>query len=140
MFVNMKEIEDILTEANIHPTANRITIYKAIQSLDSVFTLADIEGYVETIDRSTVFRILNIFLDNNLLFEINDGTGSKKYCLCKYSSRNHNSHIHFTCTSCNKTYCIENIVEVPQICLPDSFKIQESNLLIKGICPNCNKV
>ena len=134
----MRTVEDILTEAEIQLTAIRILIYKEIVNFDGVFTLADIEQRILTLDKSTIFRTLSLFLKKNLLHEVDDGSGSKKYCLCQCGSKNHKSHVHFTCLSCHKTYCIKDI-SIQQVTLPVSYQVTDINYVLKGICPNCNK-
>lgn len=134
----MKKAEDILTAAEIHLTAIRIMIYKEIMNYNGVFTLADIELRLLTLDKSTIFRTLSLFLKKNLLHEVDDGSGSKKYCLCQCGSENHNFHIHFTCLSCHKTYCIKDI-PIQQVQLPKSFRIADANYVLRGFCPDCNK-
>ena len=73
---------------------------------------------------------------NKLLHEIDDGTGQKKYCVCRCSDNKHSKHIHFYCYKCEKTYCLEDFF-VPNIILPSNFIIQDAEFIIKGICNKC---
>ena len=73
--------------------------------------------------------------DVKLLHEVDNGSGSKIYCRCECRST-HTSHIHFTCTSCGKTFCIKDI-DTSSIPLPEGFTIEETNCVMKGICPDC---
>jgi Fur family ferric uptake transcriptional regulator len=45
--------------------------------------------------------------------------------------------VHFKCNQCGQTNCLEE-VEIPAIQLPQGYLSLESNLLINGVCVNCN--
>lgn len=134
----MENVEEILKGAGIQLTAIRIMIYKEIVMYDGAFSLSDIEQHLMTLDTSTIFRTLSLFLKKRLLHEIDDGSGSKKYCLCQCKDGSHKSHVHFACLNCHKVYCIKDIV-IQQVELPVSFKVADINYVMKGFCPNCQK-
>ena len=104
----MEDVERILTEAGVKPTAIRMMVMKEIIAVGHTFTLSDMEFRLETVDKSTLFRTLTLFLEHKLLHEVDNGSGSKIYCRCECRNA-HTSHIHFTCTSCGKTFCIKYI-------------------------------
>lgn len=135
---SIKEAEQLLTEAHIHLTAIRITILREIMQLDHTFTLADMEERMDTIDKSTLFRTLTLFLQHKLLHEVDNGSGSKLYCRCVCNSKQHHSHIHFTCTECGQTFCIKDI-DSSQIPCPRNFEVEEINCVMKGLCPECKQ-
>lgn len=132
----MATIENELASADVRITAIRLLVYKEIKRFDSVFSLVDLGNRLPTLDKSTLFRTLRLFLDKKILHEINDGSGFKKYCLCHSFDVRHMSHVHFTCVSCGSTFCIKD-VSVPQIQLPDSFRILDANYVLKGFCSKC---
>ena len=59
----MQDIERILTDADVKPTAIRMMVMKEIIAIGHTFTLSDMEIRLETVDRSTLFRTLTLFLD-----------------------------------------------------------------------------
>ena len=134
----MKHAEDILTEAGIKLTAMRILILKEIINYNGVFTLADLELQLDTVDKSTIFRTLSLLLEKDLLHEIDDGSGSKKYCLCTCHEEKHRLHVHFTCNLCQKTYCFKDVT-IEHTPLPEAFQVTGANIVFKGICPECSK-
>ena len=131
----MQDIERILTDADVKPTAIRMMVMKEIIAIGHTFTLSDMEIRLETVDRSTLFRTLTLFLEHKLLHEVDNGSGSKIYCRCECRST-HTSHIHFTCTSCGKTFCIKDI-DTSSIPHPEGFTIEETSCVMKGFCPDC---
>lgn len=101
---------------------------------------SDVEDYLSPhFDRVTLYRTLKIFLDKGLLHKVLDDTGGLKYALCKEcTEENHfHDHVHFKCVKCNKTTCIDEL-EVPHFNLPRGYEKHELNLLVQGICPQCN--
>ena len=98
----MQDIERILNEAGVKPTAIRMMVMKEIIAIGHTFTLSDMEIRLET-------------------------------CECRST---HTSHIHFTCTSCGKTFCIKDI-DTSSIPHPEGFTIEETCCVMKGLCPDC---
>lgn len=131
----MEQIENILVDAGVKPTAIRVMVMREIIAHNHPFTLADMENRLVTVDRSTLFRTLTLFLEYKLLHDVDNGSGSKIYCKCECASL-HTAHIHFTCTACGQTFCIRDI-DTSVIPHPEGFVVKESSLVMKGLCPKC---
>lgn len=135
----MSQAEQILTELGIRPTAIRLMVLRDIIEYNRTFTLADMEQRMVTLDRSTLFRTLMLFVEHKLLHEVDNGSGSRLFCRCECHHKNHHTpHIHFTCMACNETYCIKNI-DITGISHPEGYEVEEINIVMKGICPKCKK-
>ena len=135
-----QEIEQILAEVGIRPTSVRLLVYEAISNIKHTFSLADLEAANINLEHSSIFRTLTLFHEHHLIHEVDDGSGSTKYCLCTGHGICHEgeSHLHFFCTKCHTTYCLRGD-ELPHITLPDGYTMSSMNFLIKGICPQCGK-
>ena len=109
----------LLEEHDIKPTANRIVVVEA--------------------DKSNIFRALTLFREQHLVHTIEGGNDGTRYELCHSHSHDHDDdqHPHFYCEVCQQTYCLDG-VEVPQLDVPQGFKIRSVNYIIKGICPHCH--
>lgn len=131
---------DILEAGGVKPTANRILVLRCLLASSSPMSLIEIETELETLDRSSIQRVLTALSDHGLVHVMEDGRGVSKYEVCH--SSNHGTqddhHAHFYCEKCNRVYCLENIA-VPNIPLSQGFMVHEVNFMFKGICPNCNK-
>lgn len=138
MKVNSK-IEQDLRKRKIRPTAMRILVLRYLIEESQCTSLVELEQYFDNADPSTLFRTLTTFEQNGLIHKIEDGTGVRKYGLCKEDcdcSIDY-QHYHFHCTNCSEAFCLEN--SRPQtIDLPKSFKVKSSNLVLKGLCSLCN--
>ena len=45
-------------------------------------------------------------------------------------------HAHFYCEQCQRTTCLPE-VDIPEIHLPEGYKLSNVNFMLKGICPEC---
>lgn len=136
----MKETDNKLTMRNIKPTAMRELVLKVLSEQDKAISLAELEQKFDNADKTTLYRTLKTFEENKLIHSIDDGTGSVKYALCKETCQCHpeDLHVHFHCTKCQQTYCL-NDISIPSIDLPTNFKLETINMVVKGICSNCDK-
>ena len=136
----MKETDKKLKIRNIKPTAMRELVLNVLTEQDRAISLADLEQKFDNADKTTLYRTLKTFEENKLIHSIDDGTGSVKYALCKETCQCHpeDLHVHFLCTKCQQTYCL-NDISIPSIDLPTNFKLETINMVVKGICSNCDK-
>ena len=77
--MNENEYISSLKARDIRPTALRVLILRTMAGFDRAFSLADLEEELDTVDKSTLFRTLTLFLAHHLVHGIDDGTGSLKY-------------------------------------------------------------
>ncbi|WP_298537870.1 Fur family transcriptional regulator [uncultured Algibacter sp.] len=136
----MQNVDEILKIKNVKNTAIRTIVLRHLLKQDKAQSLKDIENSLIETDRSSIFRTLKTFVENKIIHSIEDGSGMTKYAVCAIDCNCElkDLHYHFYCNNCNKTFCLH---EVPfkKIKLPENFKIQEANMVIKGLCNNCNK-
>ena len=136
--MNHQAIEQQLIEHQVRPTAVRIVVWAALAERTQPFTLKDVEGWLPYMDRSSIFRTLRLLAAQQLLHEIDDGSGVGKYCVCHCPAHRHVSHVHFLCTQCQRTECLPQ-VEVPHLPMPAGYRAIEAEHLVKGICPKCSR-
>lgn len=130
--------EQSLMNAGVHVTAIRLMVWREIRHrLTEAFSLADVEALLPTVDRSTLFRTLACLRDAHLLHDIDDGTGSQKYCVCHLDdTRQCTGHVHLTCRKCHRTFCLSD-VRIPAVTLPAGFEVEETEYIVKGVCARC---
>lgn len=130
----------LLKNFKLRSTPSRQAILGLFLNKEYALSHGDIEKEVESyLDRVTVYRTLKTFLNRGLIHKVLDDEGSLKYALCAEtctSSDHHHDHVHFKCTSCGQTNCLD--VVIPLIKLPRGYKAEETNLLIQGICGHCS--
>lgn len=136
----MEAYLDILNHRQIKPTAIRLLILKAMTEFERAFSLLDLENYLDTVDKSTLSRTINLFLEHHLIHCIDDGSGSLKYSVCgnDCNCSVDELHAHFYCLKCHRTFCLRNI-PVPTVKLPRNFTLESINYVLKGCCEDCSK-
>ncbi|MEO0584753.1 MAG: transcriptional repressor [Bacteroidota bacterium] len=140
----MKSSTDILRQHNIRVTHNREKILDVFLNFDSALTEREIEHAVTTnCDRVTIYRTLTTFLDKCIIHKVLDNTGAMRYALCALdcgegSDNSRHNHIHFKCTSCGKTKCL-NHISMPSVEMPAGYSVQEVNVLFQGVCEKCSR-
>ncbi len=129
-----------LASRDVKPTPNRLLVLEAIMSASSPVSLADLEAILETVDRSSIFRTLNLFMSRHLVHVIDDGSGPLKYevCMGEEECSVVDMHVHFSCEKCHKTICLSS-TPIPPVALPDGFVMSSANYIVKGICGDCMK-
>ena len=138
--MDSQEIIKRLVDKGIKPTANRILVLKTLASETQPMSLSYLERRMVTMDKSSIFRALTLFLEHDVVHAFEDGRGILNYELCEEDGKcdHHDSHIHFYCESCQRSFCMEEI-QIPSFELPIGFYPHSVSFVIKGECPECRK-
>lgn len=130
----------LLAQREIKPTAIRLLVLKAMDAVDYAVSLSDLEGLLQTVDKSSIFRAITLFHARRLVHSIDDGSGSVKYALCAEDCMCEipDLHAHFSCEHCGRTFCIEQL-PVPAVRLPEGFELHSVNFVMKGLCDKCRR-
>jgi len=138
-----QEIEKMLERREIRPTAMRVLILREMLAADGAFSLQSLEDTLDTVDKSTIYRTITLFLTHHLIHAIDDGTGSFKYAVCAQSCHcgeddddMSDLHAHFYCEQCHRTLCLP-AVHVPMVTLPGHYTVHSINYVLKGLCDRC---
>ena len=133
-----EELDKLLLEHGVKPTANRLVIAQALRRAGRPLSMTELEDRLETIDKSNIFRTLTAFRDAHLVHVLEDTGDGVRYELCHSHHEDHDDdlHVHFYCTRCHRTYCLEEI-PVPEVQVPDGYQAESASYLIKGLCPDC---
>ena len=137
----METYEHRLLERDIKPTAVRVLILQAMMNHQTAFSLTSLEEMLDTVDKSTISRTINLFHEKLLIHSIDDGSGSVKYSVCRQGCmcQLNQLHVHFNCTQCRETYCLESI-SIPEVKLPQGFILENVNFVLKGLCDRCSTI
>lgn len=133
-------IRNILKRNHMSITDSRVQILGLFYSNEGALAHADIEKKTsDAIDRVTIYRTLQTFEEKGLIHSIPTADNSVKYALCKEQcedGHHHDNHVHFICDECGKTICLDDVL-VPEVKLPKGFQVQQSNMVVNGICGDC---
>ena len=130
--------ETILERRGVKPTSNHLLVLRAMFKVSRPVSLSELETELDTVDKSSIFRVLTLFVSHHVVHAIEDGSGTMKYEVCTGEDRCSLSdmHTHFYCESCHRTFCFKSI-GIPSIDLPEGFTMSSVNYMVKGICPQC---
>ncbi|MEN0046600.1 MAG: transcriptional repressor [Bacteroidota bacterium] len=120
-------------------TIVRIKVLREFLESDKAHSLGTLKDRFKAIDRITLYRTLLAFEERGIIHQAIDGSGTTKYAICLDSCSEHqyyDQHAHFHCTTCGKTLCLKE-VEVPKIKNPTNYQIEQSHLVLIGLCEEC---
>jgi Fur family transcriptional regulator, ferric uptake regulator len=131
---------DILKQYGLSVTDSRKKILELFLDANGALAHADIEkSAAKNFDRVTVYRTLQTFVEKGIIHQIPTTDNSILYALCKHNCQqghHHDDHVHFICSSCDKTICLDDVT-VPEVKLPKNFTKQQAAMVVTGICEDC---
>lgn len=136
-----KKTDSILQSHSLKKTSTRVDVLNLFINKPYALAHSDIERELEKDhDRVTLYRTLNTFEDTGITHKVMGEDGVAKYALCDECNEHHHhdDHIHFDCSQCHKTYCLDNGY-TPKLVLPEGYVLEEHKVTVKGICTYCNQ-
>ncbi len=139
-YVNIMEEELLkrLKDKGIKPTANRILVLQTMVEKNTPMSLTEIERELLTLDKSSIYRVMELFAKNDVVDTFENGRGVQMYELCQAKGLcdNTDAHMHFYCEKCQKSYCLKEL-KPKDLNLPKGFTIRSVSFVIRGVCYNC---
>lgn len=139
--------DELFQLRHIKPTSVRVLVLNELERANCALSLTDLEAKLVTVDKSSIFRTLNLFLSHHMIHSIDDGSGMTKYALCapdchcgeeEHEGELQDFHTHFRCECCGRTFCLRGL-PIPQVPLPQGFTLTSANYVLVGICADCAK-
>jgi Fur family ferric uptake transcriptional regulator len=135
-----EQARSILKQHGLSVTGVRSRILEVFLRKGEGLSHGDIEGHAgDQLDRVTVYRTLQSFLEKGIIHVIPSSDNSVRYALCRDEcgeGHHHDDHVHFICGVCGKATCL-NEVGVPGIHLPKGYRAGQVSMVVKGTCPYC---
>jgi Fur family ferric uptake transcriptional regulator len=98
---------NLLQDRDLDSTLNRVKVLEVIGNSPRPLSAQEIFEAVnqrQDINRVTVYRILDLLVENRLVDRISAGDRSFRYGLAP--NANHRPHAHFYCTGCGRMECL----------------------------------
>jgi Fur family transcriptional regulator, ferric uptake regulator len=131
----------MLTSSGLEPTENRVRVLEIIGNssypLSAMEVLAGIKK-THSINKVTVYRILELLVENNILERLSTGGRAAHFGLAP--NDNHVRHPHFYCTRCGRMNCLKpESMSLNMASLERSFSgaIDRVEIRVDGICEDC---
>jgi Fur family transcriptional regulator, ferric uptake regulator len=135
-------VEDLLKHNHLSITGSRKKILQLFLEHTGALAHGDIERRAgEKFDRVTVYRTLQTFVEKGIIHTIPTSDNSVRYALCKdecSGGQHHDHHVHFVCTHCGQTYCLDDVV-TPDIKLPRGYTARHVEVVAEGVCKDCKQ-
>ncbi len=130
------EAAEILQKHSLKRTSCREGIIDTILLANTALSENEIrEKLVGNYDRTTFYRSFKTLEESKIIHKIVVDNQLVKYAIDSSVSRK-TEHAHFYCNTCETVKCLESVkVEIPS--LPTGFTASEIEVVIKGICDQC---
>jgi Fur family ferric uptake transcriptional regulator len=138
--INNSRAGELLRRKSLSVTDSRRKILSLFLNSADALAHGDIEKKArEKFDRVTIYRTLQTFVEKGIIHTIPTSDNSVRYALCKdcTEGHHHDEHVHFVCTNCNKTICLDGVVS-PTVDVPEGYVAESMQVIIYGICKSCN--
>lgn len=135
------KLNDLLRRKNLSITDSRKKILSLFLESPDALAHGDIEKKAgEKFDRVTVYRTLQTFVEKGIVHTIPTADNAILYALCKdcEEDHHHDDHVHFVCSNCHTTICLDDVVS-PEINLPQGYIAEDVQVVINGVCKDCNR-
>lgn len=136
--MNKKNAIALLKKHDKRVTTNRLAILELFMDSANPFSSAEVEKHFSNLmDRATMYRTLNTFVEMDLILKLFDDQGN---CLYFFNHENHQQkrlHPHLHCSDCGKILCLPSLPE-SYLDKLQNFNIKEMKLLMQGKCIACS--
>jgi Fur family ferric uptake transcriptional regulator len=132
---------DLLRSHGLEGIPNRLRVMEIIGNSSSPLSARDVHDTISRtreINRVTVYRILDLLVENGLLEKISTGDRLFRFGLAPNS--NHPAHPHFYCRTCGVVECLSpGSLQLEMEALNRTFPgvIEKAAVRLDGICRTC---
>lgn len=133
----------MLVAADLEATPNRVDVLEVVGNNSYPLSAGDIYKTLErssSINRVTVYRILDRLVDQGVVDRISTGGRAAYYGLAP--NEHHRPHPHFYCKNCGQMDCLTpESLNIETNIIQKTFpgRIDKVEVRVDGICKNCLK-
>jgi Fur family ferric uptake transcriptional regulator len=137
------DYKNILNSATLESTEKRLRVLEAVGNNPFPLPASKIHHTLDrnkSINRVTVYRILDLLVDHQIVERISTGGRAAYYGLAP--NEHHQAHPHFYCKSCGQMDCLSpKSVAVDMNNFSRTFpgRIDKLEMRLDGTCRNCLK-
>ncbi|MFN4124085.1 MAG: Fur family transcriptional regulator [Flavobacteriales bacterium] len=130
---------NLLKKHGLRVTGARLNVLEILHNSLSAQSQNEVERKLKNPpDRVTLYRIFKDFEEAGIIHKLIDTLGVTKFALCHdcQEHTHHDDHVHFSCTECQETYCLDHL-NLPDLKLPKGYEIRNIRINIEGTCLSC---
>lgn len=134
---------ELLETGGVENTPNRLAVLEIVGNSASPLTAQEVYETLNRhreVNRVTVYRILEILVEKELLERISGGDRAFRYGMGVLADTAH--HPHFYCIRCGNMECLTSeILDLDMDAFERTFtgEVQKVEIRIDGVCKNCLK-
>jgi len=131
-----RELEVIFAREQLRLTKPRQVIFDVMHAAGAPLSIAAIAQLCPTIDRTSVYRTLELFVQLNIAEAVPHGWKQQYELTSPFKSHHH----HLSCTNCGKIIDIHSKkfeLLIANIAQENQFSAQDHTLEVRGLCSNC---
>lgn len=137
-----KKAASRLLRAGLEATDHRVRVLMTVGNTShpsSAQEILDTVRRVSDINRVTVYRILDLLVEHEVLNRLGLGEKSQRFCL--RGADHAEEHVHFHCTRCDRYLCLDapNPPLDAKALTGMDLDINHIDIRLEGICPACKK-
>ncbi len=135
-----EQLAEDLREHGLKVTPMRTKVLTTFNSASASLSASALEKKLGEVDRVTLYRTLRDMESSGIIHKVISAKGETKFALCAAQCSDHaheDNHIHFTCTECEETYCL-NDHKPRTVSLPAGFVLSEVQVIASGVCGVCS--
>ena len=135
--------ENMLASVDLKVTENRLRVLEVVGNNSFPLSADDIFKTLErtsSINRVTVYRILDLLVDHDIVEKLSTGGRAAYYGIAPNDY--HQPHPHFYCKSCGQMDCLNpDSLNIDTETLWKTFpgRIDKVEVRVDGVCKNCVK-
>lgn len=131
------ELEVIFARQQLRLTAPRKAVFRLLHTFDAPIAIADIADKCPMIDRVSIYRTIELFLQLGIVRAVPLGWKQLYELTSPFKAHHH----HLSCTNCGRLIDVhsqkfEQLVAT--VSKEYSFTPQDHTFEIKGLCSDCN--
>ena len=133
--------KSLLQDAGLAPTPNRTVVVETLARSRTTLSAPEILDRLPAsrpMNRVTLYRILGLLVNKQVVFRHSAGDRAYRYCLGQRAEGP--SHVHFYCTTCNAMECLsreEAPVDLDRLRRTVGRRVENVELRLDGICAAC---
>lgn len=128
-------VTDLLKKNGLKKSAQRVALVNILLKHRRPLTEEDMKSELgEVYDRVTFYRTMQMLVSVGIVHRIVVDNTTVEYALS--TEEDEHAHVHFYCKVCHAVTCMKE-VPVYHYQLPDGYRQEECEVVIKGVCPTC---
>lgn len=108
-----------------------LTNSKKAMSQDAIMQHIEVDA-----DRATIYRVLNRFVEDEVIHKIVADDGKQYFAMCVKCDEMTvpDNHFHFRCIKCETIECMPSMVNFS---VPEGYNVKRINCVLIGVCKDC---